>query len=265
MSLLGRPAIESLRLVSRVNTVADQRQAYTVTHPDLLQGLGKIPGKYHIQLKDDVKPFALSTPRRVALPLQLKVKSKLQQMEQLGVVSKVDEPTDWNAEMVVVPKQDGKVRICMDLTKWNKSVRRKRHILPLFDHTLAQHRGAKVFTELDATLGFWQIQLSKESALLTTFITPFGRFCFSRLPFGITSAPEYFQKRMSEILSGLEGVVCMVADVLIHGRTQEEHDHRLDAALARIRNAGVTLNAEKCEFSQSRVKFLGHIVDGNGI
>ena len=57
----------------------------------------------------------------------------------------------------------------------------------------------------------------------------------------------------------------MVADVLIHGRTQEEHDHRLDAALARIRNAGVTLNAEKCEFSQSRVKFLGHIVDGNGI
>ena len=265
MSLLGCPAIESLRLVSRVHTVADQRQAYTVTHPDLFQGLSKIPGKYHIQLKDDAMQFVLSTPRRVALPLQPKVKSELQRKEQLGVISKVDEPTDWCAGMVVVPKQDGKVRICVDLTKLNESVRRERHILPSVDHTLAQLGGAKVFTKLDANSGFWQIELSKESALLTTFITPFGRFCFNRLPFGITSAPEYFQKRMSEILSCLEGVVCMVDDVLIYGRTQEEHGHRLHAALASIRNAGVTLNAEKCEFSQSRVKFLGHIVDGNGI
>ena len=70
---------------------------------------------------------------------------------------------------------------------------------------------------------------------------------------------------MSEILSGLEGVVCMVDDVLIHGRTQEEHDQQLDAALARLRQAGVTLNVEKCKFSQARVKFLGHIVDETGI
>ena len=120
MSLLGRPAIASLRLVSRVKSVADQRLPYM--HPDLFQGLGKIPGKYHIQLKDDAQPFALSTPRRVALPLQPKGKSELQRMEQLGVISKVDEPTDWCAGMVVVPKQDGKVRICVDLTKLNESV-----------------------------------------------------------------------------------------------------------------------------------------------
>ena len=74
-------------------------------------------------------------------------------------------------------------------------------------------------------LGFWQIKLSKESALLTTFITPFGRFCFNRLPFGITSAPEYFQRCMSSILSGLEGVVCMVDDILVSGSTQEQHDN----------------------------------------
>ena len=184
-------------------------------------------------------------------------------MEQLGVISKVDEPTDWYAGMVVVPKQDGKVRICMD--KLNESVRRERHILPSVDHTLAQLGGAKVFTKLDANLGFWQIELSKESALLTTFITPFGRFCFNRLPFGITLAPEYFQKRMSEILSGLEGVVCMVDDELVLKKTQEGHDQCLDAALARISNAGVTFNAEKCEFSQGRVKLFGHIVDGTGI
>ena len=188
MSLLGRPAIESLRLVSIVNTVADQRLPYM--HPDLFQGLGKIPGKYHIQLKEDAQPFALSTPRRVALSLQPKVKSELQRMEQLGVISKVNEPTDWCAGMVVVPKQDGKVRICVDLTKLNESVRSPS----ICDHTLAQLGEAKVFMKLDANSGFWQIELSKESALLTTFITPFGRFCFNRLPFGITSAPKYFKR-----------------------------------------------------------------------
>ena len=265
MSLQGRPAIEALGLVSRVNTVGDQRQHYTAKYPELFRGLGKIPGTHHIQLKDDAKPFALSSPRRVALPLQPKVKAELQRMEQLGVISKVDDPTDWCAGMVLVPKPDGKVHICVDLTKLNESVCRKRHILPSVDHTLAQLGGAKVFTKLDANSGFWQIELSKESALLTTFITPFGRFCFNRLPFGITSAPEHFQKRMSEILEGLEGVACMVDDVLVHERTQEEHDKRLDAALERIAQAEVTLNAEKCHFSQSSVKFLDHIVDETGI
>ena len=86
----------------------------------------------------------------------------------------------------------------------NKNEKRERHILPSVEQTLAQIGGAKVFTKLDANSGFWQVELSHDSALLTTFITPFGRFCFKRLPFGITSAPEYFQQRMHEILSGLK-------------------------------------------------------------
>ena len=93
MFVLGCPAIELLRLVSRVTTVADQRQPYTVKCPVLFLGLGKIPGKY-IELKDDAKPFALSTLKRVALALQPKVKRELQRMEQLGVISKIADPTD---------------------------------------------------------------------------------------------------------------------------------------------------------------------------
>ena len=113
---------------------------------------------------------------------------------------------------------------CVDLTKLNEIVCRERHLLPAVDEILAQLSGAKVFTKLDANSGFWQIKLAEESALLTTFITPFGRYCFNRVPFGITSAPEYFQKRMSQILAGLPGVVCMIDDTLVYGGTQEEHD-----------------------------------------
>lgn len=193
------------------------------------------------------------------------VKTELERMEKLGVISKVSEPTDWCAGMVVVPKPNGQVRICVDLTRLNDSVCRERHPLPAVDQTLAQLAGAKIFSKLDANSGFWQIPLSPESIPLTTFITPFGRYCFNRLPFGITSAPEHFQRRMSEILGDLEGVVCLIDDVLIHGRTQEEHDERLFKVLCRLQKEGLTLNRVKCKFSQREVPFLGQIVDESGI
>ena len=186
-------------------------------------------------------------------------------MLQLGVIEKVTQPTEWCSGMVVVPKSNGNVRICVDLTMLNKSVQRERHILPLVEQTLAQIVGAKVFTKLDANSGFWQVELLHDSALLTTFITPFGRFCFKPLPFGITSAPEYFQQRMHEILRGLKGVVCLIDDVLVHGVTQEEHDENLLAVLYRIKQAGLTLNKEKCIFSTKSIKFLGQVVNANGI
>ena len=115
-------------------------------------------------------------------------------MEEMGVISKVEEPTEWCAGMVVVSKPNGKVQICVNLTKLNESVCCERHILPSVEQTLSQISGAKIFSKLDTKSGFWQIELAKESAKPTTFITPFGHFCFNRLPFGITSAPKHFQE-----------------------------------------------------------------------
>lgn len=180
-------------------------------------------------------------------------------MTSMGVISKVEEPTVWGAGMVPVPKKNGKIRICVDLKHLNESVLREVYPLPQVDDALAQLAGAKIFSKLDARSGFWQIPLAVESRLLTTFVTPFGRYCFNKLPFGISSAPEHFQKRMVRILEGLEGAICLF------GRNQEEHDARLKAALQRIQTAGVTLNQEKCEFSKSNLLFLGHIIDEKGI
>lgn len=113
------------------------------------------------------------------LPLRSKVAEELERMEKAGVISKVSEPTPWCAGMVLKPL--------------NRSVLREVHPLPKVDETLAQLAGAKVFSKLDANSGFWQIPLSPSSRLLTTFITPTGRYCFNKLPFGISSAPEHFQ------------------------------------------------------------------------
>ena len=114
----------------------------------------------------------------------------------------------------------------MDLTKLNYYIKRERHILPSVDHALAQIGNAKYFSKLDANSGFWQIELSPESSNLTTFITPFGWYKFNQLPFGISSAPEYFQKKVSKILCDTEGVVGLIDDLLVYGRTKEEH-HQL--------------------------------------
>ena len=87
------------------------------------------------------------------------------------------------------------------------SVKRKRYVLPTLEDVTSKLSGASVFSSLDATNGFYQIPLEEGSCELTTFITPFGRYCFRRLPFGITSAPEIFMKKMKEVLDGLEGTV----------------------------------------------------------
>ena len=183
-------------------------------------------------------------------------------MEALGVISKVDEATDW---CVVVPKSDGRVRICVDLVRLNESVCREYHQMPTVEQVLAQVPGAQIFSKLDANSGFWQVPLSEESTLLTTFSTPFGRYHFNRLPFGITSASEHFQRRMSAILEGLDGVVGMVDDVLIYGKNRREHDERLFAALRRLVQARLTLNKDECRFFQTKVKFLGQLLSASGI
>ena len=260
-NLLGLPAITALHLAARVDT-SNSETDICRRFPKVFKGLGNLGDEFAIKLKPDATPHALFTPRHVPLPLRPKVVQELKRMESMGVNSKVNEPTPWCAGMVVVPKKSGDVRICVDLKPLNESVLREVHPLPRVNETLAQLTGARVFSKLDANSGFWQIPLAKPSRLLTTFITPTGRYCFNKLPFGISSAPEHFQKRMSAILSGLDGVVCQMDDVLVFGKDQSEHDARLTAVLKCIESAGVTLNPE---FGQNRLKFLGHVVDEKGI
>ena len=137
--------------------------------------------------------------------------------------------------------------------------------MPSVEYTLGQLSDATIFSKLDANSGFWQVPLANESVLLTTFVTPFGRFCFKRLRFGISSAPEHFQRRMSAILEGNDGVLCQMDDILIFGATQSQHDGRIREMLRRLHKENVTLNSKKCQFSVQEVKFLGQTINESGI
>lgn len=225
----------------------------------MFEGLGIFAEEYTIKLQEDARPYAIYTPRSVPIPLRQKTKEELERMEKLGVISKVDDPTPWCTGMVVVPKPSGAVRICVDLKPLNESVLWEVHPIPKVDETLAQLAGATIFSKLDANSGFWQIPLAEESKPLTTFLTPEGRYCFNKLPFGISSAPEVFQKRMKMIL---KGIVYLIDDILVFGTDQTEHDQHLAAVMERLE---ATLNREKCKFSQKTVNFMGHVIDQHGI
>ena len=259
-NLLGLPAITELQIIARLDAVSDVRSTIMESYPKLFTGLGNFGNPHEINLKKDAVPFALNTPRRIPLALRDQVKAELQRMENLGVISPVEEATEWCAGMVVVPKRQGNIRVCVDLKVLNESVQRETFPLPRVDEVLAQLSGATTFSKLDANSGFWQIPLADQSRSLNTFIIPYGRF-----QFGITCAPELFQRRKSQILSGLEGVLCLIDDVLVFGRSAEEHDKRLRAVLRRLEAANVTLNADKYSFQRSSIQFLGHIVDSHGI
>lgn len=146
-----QPAIVALQLLTRVDSLKETPNESIISqYPKLFEGLGSFEGNFTIHLKPDTQPHSIFTPRNVPIPLRTKVKKELDRMETLGVISKVDKPTDWCASMVVVvPKQSGDVCICIDLKPLNESILKEVHLLPKVDETLAQLAGAAVFSKLD--------------------------------------------------------------------------------------------------------------------
>ncbi|UYV69048.1 K02A2.6-like [Cordylochernes scorpioides] len=246
--LLSGETSEKLNIVRMIQQLSSNFLNPKREFPKIFNGLGHAKINYKISLQPDAKPYALCTPRRVPIPLMKQVKEQLEEMTRLGVIESVEEPTEWCAGMVAVSKPGGKIRICVDLTKLNQYIRRENYPLPATEHILGQLGNACYFSKLDANSGFWQFGLAKESQKLTTFITPFGRFFFKRIPFGITSAPEIFQRKMTQLLGNIEGVVCFMDDIVVHGSSLEEHNERVRQVLKKIQEEGMTLNPEKCQF-----------------
>lgn len=248
-SLLSRDTSSALGLVKRLATTTFSSVKCT-------------PIK--IKLKEGVTPYCVATARRIPIPLQEKVRKELERMKELDVIEEITEPTEWVSPMVPVIKPNGTIRLCVDLKKLNKAIERERYVIPTFDDIIHNLRGATVFSKLDAQSGFWQIPLDKDSAKLTTFITPYGRFFMKRLPFGISSAPEIFMRIVSGILTDIAGVICYFDDILCFSKTKEEHESLLKKVHERLDEAGLKLNEEKCEYKKQEIKFLGHIINSEG-
>jgi hypothetical protein len=147
----------------------------------------------------------------------------------------------------------------------NQAIKREHYPLLTVEEVVSRMPKAKYFSELDANQGFWQIKLDEESSKLCTFNTPIGRYRFLRLPFGISSASEVFQRSVAQMIEGLEGVVNIIDDLLVWGDTIEEHDQRLIKVLERAREYNLKLNRNKCKIRTTEIKYIGHVLSTDGL
>ena len=168
-------------------------------------------------------PF-IDPPRKCSIHLKEKLKCELKKMEKQGVIRKVSEHTDWCSSLAYSVKKDGSFRICIDPQKLNQALKWCPHKVPTLEELNPQFAGSTVFSKLDAKAGYWSVHLDPDSQLITTFRTPFGRYCWTRLPFGLRVSQDIFQARMDKILEDLPGVVGITDDVCVHGKDEEEHD-----------------------------------------
>ena len=148
--------------------------------------VGQLEGEYHIKLDTTIFPVQ-HAPRRVPVAQRDQLKAELDKMTEQGIITLVTAPTPWVSSLVVVPKKNGMPRLCLDPKDLNKAVQREHYPLPTIEDIATRLHGAKAFTKLDVRSGFWHIKLDQASSYLTTFNTPFGRFRWRRMPFGIRS------------------------------------------------------------------------------
>lgn len=268
-TLLGLESCEKFNLIQRINAVQSQAnfgayQSYVNKYSEIFEGLGCLPGECHITLKENAIPH-IAPPRRVPFKLMDPYKAELERMVKLNVIEKVTEPSLWVNSVALVSKPDGSLRLCLDPQPLNKEILRAHYPLPTLEDARSKLAGSSFFSKLDASTAFWSVKLDNESTDLCTFQTPFGRYKFLRMPYGISLAPEKFHQKLTELLSDISGTFVYLDDVLIFAKSKSEHDKILVQVLNRVREINLKLNKNKCQFGVNKITFLGQVFESSGM
>ena len=187
----------------------------------------------------------------------------------------------WASPIVIVPKKTSpreppKRRLCVDFRKVNELQQQvitegkskgqiSIHPLPKIDEMYAKLKGAKVFSTTDLRSGYHHIALGKDSRAKTAFVTPFGKYKFLMVPFGLTQAPAYFQLLMNKVLEGLSYGMTYLDDIIIFSKNEEDHLRHLEEVFRQLRQAGLKIKHSKCDFFKSEIHYLGHLISADGI
>ena len=204
--------------------------------------------------------------RRVPLCQRQEMQNLLTEMQAKDVIQLSQSP--WASPVVLVQKKDGSMRFCIDYRKLNTTVTRKdAYPIPRIEDTLDILAGSQWFSTLDMVSGYWQVEMGVEDREKTAFCTPNGLFEFKVMPFGLFNGPATFQRLMDLVLAGLQMSHCLVYvdDVIVMGRSFQEHLSNLRKVFERLREAGLMLKPTKCDFFQREVFYLGHLISKEGV
>ena len=173
-------------------------------------------------------------------------------------LAKVTQPTDWVNSMVV-SNRGNKIRICLDPSDLNKTVKREHYPIPTVEEIVAKIPDAKYFTVLDAKSGYLQMKLDYESSLLRTMNTPLDRYRWPKLPFGIKSVPEMYQRAMVDMLEGIDRAHAVIDDILVAGRDIAHHDAALNEVLDCAKGQNLKLNFDKVKVRKQEVPYVAKL------
>ena len=272
--LMGRDLISELGvLTSRNNELKILNvDIYSLTmemsskFPNLFSpGLGHFT-EYKCSL--DVDPNAEAKffrARSVPYAMKPKLDKALDSLQRDNIISPISY-SRWAAPVVPVLKPNGEVRVCGDYkVTVNKAIKLDTYPIPKVDDLFSSLAGGKIFTKLDMSQAYCQLELDDKSKEYTVINTHRGLFQYNRLCFGVSSAPGIFQRTVEQLLRGIPGVLCYLDDILITGSTTEEHKTRLEKVLARLNDVGFKLSLNKCYFSVPSVSYLGYVIDASGL
>lgn len=272
-SLLGRDWLKVVKLdwrrignvsasQSPESRIASLKEKYKSVFSE---SLGTItPMKAKLNVRKDAQPKFFK-PRPIPYALRERVNDELDRLEEEGVLEKTHY-SEWAAPIVVVPKKDGRLRLCGDFkVTVNPALDVDQYPLPRPEDIFASLSGGKQFTTLDLSQAYNQMELDEDSRKYATINTPKGLYQHTRLPFGIASAPAIFQRMIDQILHGIDGTASFIDDIAITGKTLEEHFERLEEVLRRLEKHDIHVNLPKCQFLKPSVNFLGHRIDAEGI
>jgi hypothetical protein len=273
--LLGRDFMAKfgikLTTVENNNSISYDHYAREVqellhVYSDLFSGgLGRFNKfKIILRLKDNVAPVFFK-PRPVPFALKHKVDEELERLVNLGILVPVNF-SEYATPIVPVLKENGKIKIAGDYSvTLNRDLLIDKYPMPRIEEVFAKLGGGERYTKLDLSNAYNQFELSDESRKLTTISTTRGLFQYSRLVYGLANGPAVFQRTMETLLVGIDGVSIWLDDVCITGPDRETHLARLREVLFRIKDAGLKLQRDKCEFFKPSVTYLGYVIDKNGL
>lgn len=193
------------------------------------------------------------------------VKTHIQELLNRGVVRVSCSP--YSSPIVVVEKKDGTIRLCVDYRQLNARTRKDAFPLPRIEESLDALAGATLFSTLDLASGYNQVPVAEHDKAKTAFCTPFGLFEFNRMPFGLCNALSTFQRLMERIFGDerFHSLLLYLDDIVIFSTSFESHLQRLEMVLGRLRQHNLKLKLKKCNFFQSKVRYLGHVISAAGV
>lgn len=269
-SILGRDFFRTFAVtqieINQLSVASDQLKGMIDKYKELFDGkLGKLKNvKVHLDIIEGVSPKFVPA-RKVPYAFLPEVEKELNTLENAGIIKKIEKAT-WGTPLVPILKENGGIRICADYKiTLNKYLKDTNYRLPNIDDILYQLREAQFFSKLDLDRAYYQLELDEESKELVSWSTHLGNYQMNRLPFGVKPASGIFQREIEKVLNGIKGVVCFLDDVLVFAKDMEEHNRTLNNVFNRLSNAGMRVNASKCEFGKREIGYLGYIISCKGI